>query len=127
MSTKFIISATATTKYMESRSDPENDEYAFAYTVTIKNDGDIPARLLRRHWLVKSDNGNVQEVKGEGVVGEQPLIKPAGVFKYSSWVTLQSATGHMEGRFFFITDDGQQSWMDVTPFFFEVPNSRVLN
>ncbi len=127
MSTKFIISATAITKYMESRSDPENDDYAFAYAITIKNDGDIPARLLRRHWFVKSDNGNVQEVQGDGVVGEQPLIQPEGVFKYTSWVTLQTPTGHMEGKFLFTTEDGQQTWMDVTPFFFEVPNSRVIN
>jgi ApaG protein len=127
MNAKLIMSATAVTKYMESRSDPEQDIYAFAYAVTIKNEGEISARLLRRHWFVKSDNGNIQEVQGEGVVGEQPLIKPSGVFKYTSWVTLQTPTGHMEGRYLFITDDGEQSWEEVSPLFFEVPDSRVLN
>lgn len=122
-----MISVNAITKYMQSRSDPESDQYAFGYAITISNEGDTPVRLMRRHWLVKSDNGNIQEVKGEGVVGEQPYLPPGKSFKYSSWVMLQTPTGHMEGRYLFITDDGSQSWEEVTPFFFEVPGTRVVN
>ncbi|MBF0381897.1 MAG: Co2+/Mg2+ efflux protein ApaG [Magnetococcales bacterium] len=124
---KFNIEVNAVTKYMESRSDPDNDQYAFGYALTISNNGYEPAQLLRRHWFVKSDNGNIQEVQGEGVIGEQPLIKPGGVFKYTSWAMLQTTTGHMEGRFLFVAADGTESWEDVAPFFFEVPGTRVLN
>ncbi|MBF0194352.1 MAG: Co2+/Mg2+ efflux protein ApaG [Magnetococcales bacterium] len=124
---KFNIEVSAVTKYIEPRSAPEDNQYAFSYALTIKNTGNEPARLLRRHWFVKSDNGNIQEVQGEGVVGEQPKIKPGGIFKYSSWTMLQTTTGHMEGRFLFISEDGTESWEDVTPFFFEVPGTRILN
>ena len=128
MSAKLLkISVTAVTKYMESRSDPETNQYAFGYAVTIVNKGDVPVQLLRRHWLIKSDNGNVQEVQGEGVIGEQPRLIPEGTFKYSSWVMLQTPTGHMEGRYLFINDDGFQSWEEVPLLFFEVPGARTVN
>ncbi|MBF0454556.1 MAG: Co2+/Mg2+ efflux protein ApaG [Magnetococcales bacterium] len=124
---KVSVLVEATTQFIESRSDPETNQYAFGYALTITNHGKSPVRLMRRHWQVKSDNGNVQEVQGEGVVGEQPHILPGGVYQYTSWVMLQTPTGHMEGHYLFITDDGEQSWEKVPPFFFEVPGSRILN
>jgi ApaG protein len=85
MSAKLLrITISAVTKHMESRSDPESSQYAFGYAITLINDGDVPVRLLRRHWLVKSDDGHTQEVQGEGVVGEQPRLIPGKSFKYTS-------------------------------------------
>lgn len=121
------VSVEAVTQHMSSRSDPESGQYAFGYAITITNHGDEPVRLLRRAWKIVSDNGYQQEVQGEGVVGEQPRLAPGGVFKYTSWVMLQTPTGHMEGKYLFVADDGRQSWEVVPPFFFEVPGSRIVN
>ncbi|MBF0447118.1 MAG: Co2+/Mg2+ efflux protein ApaG [Magnetococcales bacterium] len=122
------ISITTVTTHLDSRSDSSSGQYAFGYAITLTNTGSIPARLLRRHWFVKSDNGHIQEVQGEGVIGEQPYLLPGEEpFQYTSWAMLQTPTGHMEGRFQFETDDGEKIWQEVPPFFFEVPGSRVIN
>ncbi|MBF0147752.1 MAG: Co2+/Mg2+ efflux protein ApaG [Magnetococcales bacterium] len=121
------IKVTATTRYLESHSNPEQGEYAFGYAITILNEGPKPAKLLQRHWIVMSDNGRRQEVRGEGVVGEKPRLEPGGVFNYTSWTVLETPTGQMEGRYLFITDEGEQFWASIPPFFMEVPGSRVLH
>lgn len=121
------IVVTATTQYLESHSNPEKGEYAFGYAITIRNDGPKPAQLLRRHWMVTSDNGRHQEVRGEGVVGEKPRLEPGEVFNYTSWAVLETPTGHMEGRYMFVTDEGERFWTPIAPFFMEVPGARVLN
>ena len=128
MSAKLLrITVEAVTKFLESRSDPETNQYAFGYAITITNKGDTPVRLLRRQWSIHSDNQHIQQVQGEGVVGEQPRLTPMGTFKYTSWVMLQTPTGHMEGRYLFITDDGFESWEEIPPIFFEVPGARTVN
>ncbi len=121
------IVVTVKTQYMESHSTPENGEYAFGYAVTIRNEGPLTAQLLRRHWIILSDNGRRQEVRGEGVVGETPRLQPGEVFNYTSWTVLETPTGHMEGRYLFITEEGEQFWAPIPVFFLEVPGSRVLN
>ncbi|MBF0141857.1 MAG: Co2+/Mg2+ efflux protein ApaG [Magnetococcales bacterium] len=116
-----------TTRYLAERSDPDHGRYAFSYTVEIRNDGKRPFQLLRRHWLVESDNGHKQEVSGEGVIGQQPRLEPGHSFRYSSWTLLQTPTGHMRGRYYWVDDQGNGFWAPVPPFFFEVPGTRVLN
>lgn len=87
------------TTYLPSHSRPEDDQYTFAYTITISNDEDVPVQLLSRHWIITDADGEVQEVRGEGVVGEQPLILPGKSFRYTSGATLPTPVGCMEGSY----------------------------
>ena len=123
----FDIFTDAQTNYLPSRSNPEMGKYAFSYAITIRNDGQEPVRLLRRHWWVHSDNGQHQEVQGEGVVGNQPHLAPGEEFQYTSWVILETTSGHMLGQFYFVTDEGDGSWEEVTPFFFQGPGEKVMH
>ena len=84
------------TAYLEEQSDPKKDRYVFAYTITIRNEGLVPAKLLSRHWLITDSNGKVQEMRGEGVVGEQPHLQPGQGFQYSSGAVLETPVGAME-------------------------------
>jgi ApaG protein len=102
------------THYIEEQSSPEHNRYVFAYTVTIQNQGSRPAKLLTRHWVITDANGNVQEVHGEGVVGEQPYLQPGESFEYTSGTVLETPFGTMEGSYQMITDDS-------TPFDAEIP------
>lgn len=108
------------TTYLPSHSHPENNQYTFAYTVTISNDSDLPVQLLSRHWIITDANNDVQEVRGEGVVGEQPVIPPGGSFRYTSGATLTTPVGCMEGSYFMVVREP----MDIDPSdlpTFEVP------
>ena len=87
------------TTYLPGHSRPELDQYAFAYTITISNGGDVPVQLLSRHWVITDADSGVQEVRGEGVVGEQPLIPPGESFRYTSGATLTTPVGCMEGSY----------------------------
>lgn len=87
------------TTYLPSHSQPEHDQYTFAYTITINNNGDIPVQLLSRHWIITNADNETTEVRGDGVVGEQPLIKPGEAFRYTSGATLTTPVGCMEGSY----------------------------
>jgi ApaG protein len=87
------------TNYMESQSQPDEQRFVFSYTVTIRNEGSIPARLMNRHWIITDANGKVQEVRGEGVVGEQPRLKPGETFRYTSGTVLDTPVGSMQGSY----------------------------
>ncbi len=87
------------TTYLPGHSQPDHNQYAFAYTITISNDGDDPVQLLSRHWIITDADSAVQEVRGEGVVGEQPLIPPGESFRYTSAATLATPVGCMEGSY----------------------------
>jgi ApaG protein len=87
------------TDYLADQSAPESGRYAFSYTITIRNDGPEPARLINRHWIITDANGKVQEVRGEGVVGEQPHLKPGEGFRYTSGTLLETPVGSMEGEY----------------------------
>ncbi|MBF0624486.1 MAG: Co2+/Mg2+ efflux protein ApaG [Magnetococcales bacterium] len=125
MSTTAIL-VSAETKYLEARSDATLNRFAFAYSITIHNTGDRPARLLEREWIVVSDNGKRQEIRGPGVIGQQPRLKPGTRFSYTSWVLLETPTGQMKGRYFFTTDDGETFWADVPPIPFAIPGERPV-
>jgi ApaG protein len=100
------ITVAVETNYLEEQSNPEERRYAFSYTITIRNEGPIAAKLLTRHWVITDADGHVQEVRGEGVVGEQPYLKPGQGFRYSSAAMLETPVGTMQGSYQMIDDDG---------------------
>jgi ApaG protein len=109
------------TAYVEEQSDPREKRFVFAYTITIKNEGDAPARLLTRHWIITDANGKVQEVRGEGVVGEQPHLKPGQGFRYSSGAVLETPVGAMQGSYQMVADDGRHFDAPIAPFSLAMP------
>jgi len=90
---------------LPERSQPEAGEHAFAYTVRITNSGDVPAQLIGRHWIITDATGRVEEVRGLGVVGKQPLLQPGESFEYTSWLRLPTPSGTMQGSYFCMTDE----------------------
>ena len=113
------------TAYVEDQSDPGDQRFVFAYTITIRNQGSTPARLLTRHWIITDANGKVQEVRGDGVVGEQPHLKPGQGFRYSSGAVLETPVGSMQGSYQMIADDGERFDAPIAPFRLAIPG--VLN
>lgn len=111
------------TLYVESESSPDEERYVFAYTVTIRNEGDVPARLTNRHWKIVDANGKVQDVRGEGVVGEQPHLKPGEGFQYTSGTMLETSMGTMGGTYQMITDDGKQFDACIPDFLLTAPRT----
>jgi ApaG protein len=109
------------TSYLEDQSDPKERRYVFSYTITIRNEGSKPARLLTRHWIITDSNGKVQEVRGEGVVGEQPYLKPGQGFRYSSGAVLETPVGAMEGSYQMVADDGEQFDAPIAAFRLAMP------
>ena len=91
-------------QYLEDQSNPVRHEYAFAYTVTIVNSGEVAAQLIGRHWIITDATGRTEEVRGLGVVGQQPLLKPGERFEYTSWTRLDTPHGLMQGTYFCMTD-----------------------
>ena len=111
------------TLYVESESDPEGKRFVFTYTVTIRNVGEVPARLLTRHWVIRDGNGRVQEVQGEGVVGEQPHLKPGEGFQYTSGTMLETSIGTMGGSYMMVTDDGAEFRAPIEDFLLSAPRT----
>ena len=109
------------TSYMDDQSEPEADRYVFAYTITISNKGEVPATLLSRHWIITDANGKVQEVSGDGVVGEQPHLNPGERFRYSSGAVLETPVGAMQGLYRMKTDEGDSFDAPIEPFTLAVP------
>ena len=110
------------TAYIEAQSAPDEDQYAFSYTITIHNTGSEAAKLLNRHWIITDANGKVEEVRGEGVVGEQPHLKPGEAFRYTSGAMLDTPVGSMEGEYEMVADDGRHFLATIPPFSLAVPN-----
>ena len=113
------------TRYIEDQSNPEQNYYVFSYTITIQNKGQQSAQLLTRHWVITDSNQKVQEVRGDGVVGEQPLLKPGEQFVYTSGTMLETAVGTMKGSYQMMADDGSQFDATVDEFVLSTP--RVLH
>ena len=109
------------TSYLDEQSDPREHRYVFAYTITIRNDGASPARLLTRHWVITDANGKVQEVRGDGVVGEQPYLKPGQGFRYSSGAVIETPVGAMQGSYQMVADDGAAFEAPIAPFRLAIP------
>ena len=109
------------TSYVDDQSEPESGRYVFAYTITISNDGEVAAKLLSRHWVITDANGKVQEVSGDGVVGEQPYLKPGEQFRYSSGAVLETPVGAMQGLYRMRADDGVSFDAPIAPVTLAVP------
>ena len=113
------------TRYIEDQSDPEKNYYVFAYTITIQNKGDQTAQLISRHWVITDSNHKVQEVRGDGVIGEQPVLKPGEQFVYTSGTMLETSVGTMKGSYQMKADDGSQFDATIDEFVLSTP--RVLH
>ncbi len=113
------------TRYIEDQSNPEQNYYVFAYTITIQNKGRQNAKLLTRHWVITDSNSKIQEVRGDGVVGEQPLLKPGEQFVYTSGTMLETAVGTMKGSYQMLADDGSHFDAQIEEFVLSTP--RVLH
>ena len=109
------------TSYLAEQSNPKDRRFVFSYTITIRNEGSKPARLLTRHWIITDSNGKVQEVRGEGVVGEQPYLKPGQRFRYSSGAVLETPVGAMQGSYQMVADDGERFDAPIAPFRLAMP------
>jgi ApaG protein len=116
------IDVAVESNYIQEQSSPADDRFVFAYTVTIRNTGDLAAKLLTRHWIINDANGNVQEVHGEGVVGEQPYLRPGESFEYTSGTVIETPVGSMEGSYQMVTDDGFAFDADIPAFTLSLPN-----
>ena len=115
------IDVEVATSYVDDQSQPDADRYVFAYTITISNNGDVPATLKSRHWIITDANGKVQEVSGDGVVGEQPHLNPGERFRYSSGAVLETPVGAMQGLYRMETDTGRNFEAPIPPFTLPVP------
>ena len=119
----YKISVEVTPNYIEEQSRPEQGHYVFSYTVTIINDGKQAARLLTRHWLITDSMGETQEVKGDGVVGEQPYLKPGEGFQYTSGTMMKTPNGSMSGSYQMIAEDGFHFDADIPEFYLLAPST----
>ena len=110
------------TIYVADQSEPDANRYVFAYTITIQNAGKVPAQLISRHWIITDAAGQVQEVSGEGVVGEQPHLAPGESFSYTSAAMIETPVGTMHGSYQMIDDDGAEFDAPIAAFRLSVPN-----
>jgi ApaG protein len=119
----YTIDVQVETRFVPDQSKPHDNRYVFAYTVTLHNAGDMPARLLARHWVITDANGKVEEVRGEGVVGEQPWLRPGEHFEYTSGAVLDTAVGTMRGSYQMLADDGTRFDAPIPPFTLSIPRT----
>ena len=103
-------------EYLPEQSAPDTGVFSFAYTITITNSGETPAQLISRHWIISDSRGHTEEVKGLGVVGHQPLLKPGESFQYTSGARLRTATGTMRGSYFCVAEDGERFETEIPLF-----------
>lgn len=111
------------TQYIHEQSDPANNRFVFAYTIGIENKSEKPVKLLSRHWIITDDNDKVEEVRGTGVVGQQPLIGPGQVFHYTSGAVLTTGFGTMQGSYEMLSDDGNKFAAAIPAFLLSRPLS----
>ena len=119
----YQMTVTVQTQYLEDQSDPDRSHYVFAYAVTIKNTGSVAAQLISRHWVITDANNQVQEVRGLGVVGHQPLLKPGEQFEYTSGTSLATPQGTMHGEYFCVAEDGEQFESPIPEFVLSLPRT----
>jgi len=122
---KYRIEIKLVPQFIPEQSDPDDSRYVFAYTITIRNLGELPAQLIARHWIITDANNEVQEVRGLGVVGNQPLLKPGESFEYSSGCSLATPVGTMKGTYQMVGEDGTRFEAEIPEFVLAIP--RVLH
>lgn len=121
----YEIAVNATTQYLAEQSDESADKYVFAYTITIRNAGNATAQLISRHWVITDARGQVQEVRGLGVVGAQPTLRPGESFEYTSGTSIATAVGTMRGTYQMVGEDGSKFDAEIPEFTLSMP--RVLH
>lgn len=121
--TRYDIVVQAHPAYLRGQSDEAQERYAFAYTITISNRGTVAAKLISRHWIITDAHRNVQEVRGEGVVGEQPLIRPGERYEYTSGTTLNTPVGTMRGSYRMVAEDGHAFDAAIPEFVLSIPRT----
>ena len=120
---RYQIDVSVVTRFLPEQSQPDNDRYAFAYTTTVQNNGQLPAKLMSRHWLITNGDGEVEEVRGAGVVGQQPLIEPGASHTYSSGAVISTRVGTMQGTYQMFAEDGKRFDAIIAPFRLAVPGA----
>ena len=129
---KYEFSCEVSPQFQPEQSAPEQGIYGFSYTITVTNTGEVAAQLISRHWIISDANGHTEEVKGLGVVGQQPLLKPGESFQYTSGSRLRTVSGTMHGSYFFVAEDGARFEVLIPLFILEATSSggtsrRVLH
>jgi ApaG protein len=123
----YDIKVQATAFYLPEHSQPSSGRYSFGYSITITNQSDVPVQLLERHWIITDGIGRKQEVKGIGVVGQQPVIQPGESYEYSSFCPLTTPYGYMEGSYGMADEQGNQFRAEIPMFVLGKPTARSLN
>ncbi|MGD9773778.1 Co2+/Mg2+ efflux protein ApaG [Diaphorobacter sp.] len=121
---KYQFQAEVRPQYLPDQSTPDSGVYSFAYTITVTNTGEVAAQLISRHWVICDASGRVEEVKGLGVVGQQPLLRPGEAFQYTSGCSLRTASGSMHGSYFCVAADGEQFTCPVDLFVLEAVSAH---
>ena len=119
----YLVDIVVDTRFLDDQSAPEEGRYVFAYTIHIRNHGKVPARLMGRHWLITDGNGKQHEVVGEGVVGEQPWLRPGEGFQYTSGAVLETDIGTMRGSYDMLADDGTRFAAPIPAFTLSIPRT----
>ena len=119
----YQFNVSVATHYLPEKSDPERTNFVFTYTITIKNTGSVPAQLISRHWVITDANNRIQEVRGLGVVGHQPLLQPGEEFEYTSGTQLETPQGSMTGEYFCVAEDGHQFEVKIPEFVLSLPRT----
>ncbi|MCL1886390.1 MAG: Co2+/Mg2+ efflux protein ApaG [Betaproteobacteria bacterium] len=117
------MDVSVTTRYIDEQSEPDRSNYVFTYSIVIKNTGHVAAQLIARHWVITDANNHVEEVRGLGVVGRQPFIRPGEEFEYTSGTALPTPQGSMRGEFLCITEDGRQFEVSIPEFALSLPRT----
>lgn len=119
----YEFTITVRTQYLAEQSDPERANFVFAYTITIRNSGEVAAQLISRHWIIVDANNRIEEVKGLGVVGHQPLLRPGEQFEYTSGTALTTPHGSMRGTYFCVAEDGERFEAAIPEFILSLPRT----
>lgn len=119
----YEFTITVRTQYLAEQSDPERANFVFAYTITIRNSGEVAAQLISRHWTIVDANNRIEEVKGLGVVGHQPLLRPGEQFEYTSGTALTTPHGSMRGTYFCVAEDGERFEATIPEFILSLPRT----
>lgn len=120
---RYQVDVSVETRFLAEQSQPEHNRFAFAYTITVQNNGDLPAKLLSRHWVITDGDGQVEEVRGDGVVGQQPLIQPGQSHTYTSGTVMTTKVGNMQGTYQMLAEDGKRFDAVIAPFRLAVPGA----
>ena len=119
----YELTVTVRTQYLAEQSEPDRSHFAFAYVITIANTGQIAAQVISRHWVITDGNNHIEEVRGLGVIGHQPLLQPGQAFEYTSGATLSTPQGSMRGAYLCVAEDGEQFQANIPEFVLSLPRT----